>query len=137
LRIFQVLFYAVAKFWGSVLPENMQRVIARFLLGLALAGTFLPAAMQALAAPPHACCLRKAAHSCHKSAGDQQRSVHGPGCCDGNCYRAVTTSHWAHPQPSQQTVSLENLSQRGIDSQPVRCLKDAASTQSTRAPPAC
>ena len=48
----------------------MQRLIARFLLLFALAGTFVPMAQALAAAPPHACCIRKI-HQCHGSASPE------------------------------------------------------------------
>jgi hypothetical protein len=75
----------------------MQRLTARLLLLFALAGSFAPLAMQALAAPTHACCRRKAAHQCHGSAELEGRVVRNKSCCQQNCSRGVTTSRFARP----------------------------------------
>jgi hypothetical protein len=40
----------------------MHRVTARSLLVLLLVGVFVPVGLAIAAAPPHACCLRKAMH---------------------------------------------------------------------------
>src|SRR5579862_4211121 len=116
----------------------MQRLTARFLLMFALAGTFVPVALQALAAPPRACCRRTAAHHCL----DATTPTDGPilrdaGCCNHDCYRAVTTSQWAHLQSSQIAVTAEEVSGRDIDSQPIPAATELFSVQSPRAPPAC
>jgi len=66
----------------------MQRLTARILLLFALAGTFVPAALQALAASPHACCLRKSAHRCHAS-GSEEPTASSAGCCNHDCCHAV------------------------------------------------
>src|SRR5215831_18486216 len=83
----------------------MQRLTARLLLLFALAGTFVPVAMQALASPPHACCLRKAVHRCHTQAASQDPVVSDAGCCHHDCCRAVTTAQWATSEALQNSVS--------------------------------
>src|SRR5215813_9139629 len=92
--------------WGSALPDSMQRITARLLLLIALLGTVVPIAMQAKATPQHACCLRKGPHQCHESpaAHSDEAVMRDAGCCDHNCCRAVTSSHWAHPQPSLNAI---------------------------------
>jgi len=84
----------------------MQRITARFLLLIALLGTVVPIAMQAQASPAHACCLRKGPHHCHDSAHSERPVLRDAGCCNHDCCRAVTSSHWAHPQPSQNAVGV-------------------------------
>jgi len=76
----------------------MHRWIARFLLLVALVGTFGPLALGATTAPPHACCVRKALHHCHDSAGleTEQLVIRDSGCCNNNSSRAVVTIRWAH-----------------------------------------
>jgi hypothetical protein len=114
----------------------MQRLTARFLLLLALAGTFAPLALAATAAPEHACCLRKGVHQCHGSAPESdQRSVRDTSCCNHECCRAVTTSQWAHAQPQVSTPSVQNIEARLADSQTVYPATKRFSSQSTRAPP--
>jgi hypothetical protein len=75
----------------------MQRLTARLLLLFAIAGSFIPLTMQALAAPAHACCRRKATHQCHGSAELEGRVVRNKSCCQQNCSRGVTTSQAAWP----------------------------------------
>lgn len=87
----------------------MQRITARFLLLIALLGTIVPIAMQAKATPAHACCLRKGPHQCHESAAAHSDGpvLRDAGCCNHDCCRAVASSHWAHPLPSQNTVGAQ------------------------------
>src|SRR5579864_2292458 len=104
LRPFATLFYACLT-WGSSSTESMQRLTARFLLLFALVGTFLPLASVATAAPPHACCIRKAAHQCHGALGDgNELTVRSTGCCSHDCCRGVRTS-----QSAQAQVSLPSI----------------------------
>src|ERR1700761_2031976 len=86
----------------------MQRLTARLLLLLALAGTFAPALMQALAPPPHACCLRKSAHRCHTS-GANDPVLRSSECCPHQNTRAATTPQWAGPQQSPASAGPLNI----------------------------
>src|SRR5712671_1564076 len=77
----------------------MHRWIARYLLLVALVGTFGPLARAATTAPPHACCVRKALHHCHDSVGLKTEQLvirDSGGCCNNSCRRAVVTIRWAH-----------------------------------------
>src|SRR5579864_399055 len=104
LRPFATLFYACLT-GGSSSTESMHRLSARFLLMFAFVGTFLPLASVATAAPPHACCIRKAAHQCHGSLGDgNELTVRSTGCCSHDCCRGVRTSQSAHPQLSLPSI---------------------------------
>jgi hypothetical protein len=116
----------------------MQRVIARFLLLFALVGTFVPLALAITAAPPHACCLRKAVHQCHGSDADaniDQRVVRSSACCNQQSCRAVTTPRSAYPQATLSAAFAQTVKAVVIWS----CAETAATkffaTQSTRAPP--
>jgi len=114
----------------------MQRLTARFLLLFALVGTFVPLALAATAPPPHACCIRKAAHQCHGSLFDaDQRSVRGTGCCNHDCCRAVTTSQWAHPRGRPAAIIAENVAARIAESRAGAPATELLASQSTRAPP--
>jgi len=115
----------------------MQRWTARILLLLAVVGTFLPLALQATAAPVHACCRRTGVHHCQDSPASDETVVRNPGCCRGDCGRAVTTSHWAHPQPASSTVSTQPVIARAVDSHVAAVSALFFSSRSTRAPPAC
>jgi hypothetical protein len=116
----------------------MQRLTARFLLLFALAGTFVPLALAVTAAPPHACCVRKATHQCHGSAAveSDQPAIHGTGCCNHDCCRAVTTSQSAHPQPSLASASARSVAARINESHAETPATGLLGSQSTRAPPA-
>jgi hypothetical protein len=114
----------------------MHRLTARFLLLFALAGTFAPLALAATAAPPHACCLRKAAHQCHGSGPEtDQRAIQDTGCCNHDCGRAVTTSQWAHAQPLATTFTAQIIEARLAESRPDSPITKLFSSRSTRAPP--
>lgn len=115
----------------------MQHLTARLLLLIALAGTFAPLALQAAAAPSHACCLRKAMHRCHEAAAaDRHEPVaSAPGCCHQNCYRAAITKQCAHPEPSIEAAFARNTENHESDFQPEVPDFNLLSTQSTRAPP--
>lgn len=115
----------------------MQRLTARLLLLFALSGTLAPLALQAAAAPPHACCLRKAMHRCHEAAAaDRHEPVaSAPGCCHHNCFRGVTTSRCAHPEPLVVGVFAPDRQDYESDFQPEIADFEFLPTQSTRAPP--
>jgi hypothetical protein len=121
---------------GFWFMKRMQRLIARFLLLFALAGIFLPAALQATAAPSHMCCRRTAQHHCHSFAltDPGQAAVHGPGCSQG-CRRAVATSQCAHLEPSRFESLLEELAINASDFQRSFVSSEFSSSESTRAPP--
>jgi hypothetical protein len=113
----------------------MQRLTARFLLLFALAGTFVPAAMQALAPPPHACCLRKAVHRCHAAGAQQDPVVSDAGCCNHDCCRAVTTAQWAHPETSEDASAVALITNREIALPSYGPIREFVSSHSSRAPP--
>ena len=114
----------------------MQRHIARFLLLFALVGNFLPLALTSTAAPIHACCLRKAAHHCHDSAGtSQQLVVSGVGCGNHDCCRGVSVSQWASPQSALTVGSVSRTEILIAASRATVPLAEPSSHQSTRAPP--
>ena len=112
----------------------MQRLTARLLLLFALAGAFLPTALALAAAPPHACCLRKAAHQCHASDADQ-RSLRSTGCCNQNASRAVSTKHSANPRSPLLSDFALCASARILESPAEFPVTRLSSSQSTRAPP--
>lgn len=124
--------------WDAVAAGNMHRLTARLLLLFVLVGNFVPLALASAAAKPHACCLRKAAHPCHGGGiTDSSRlSIHDASCCNHDCCRAVTTAHWAHPQPRTASLCREVISrvQELRKNPPVR---ESFALQSTRAPPYC
>jgi len=114
----------------------MHRLTARFLLLLALAGTFVPIALAATAAPQHDCCLRKGVHQCHGSAPDSdQRTVRDTSCCPHDGCRAVTTSQWAHAQPTTTSAFAQNVEARITELSTGSPASKRFSWNSTRAPP--
>jgi len=116
----------------------MQRLTAKFLLLFALAGSFVPLALAATAAAPHACCIRKA-HHCHDSEGQAEESekliVRAADCCNHDCCRAVTTPQWAHPQPRMTAISAQKFDAQIAESTPTTPAPQRSESQSTRAPP--
>jgi hypothetical protein len=137
LRARATLFYAEPT-RGFFYRESMHRLTAGILLFFALAGTFVPLALASTAAPPHACCLRKA-HHCHSSAASQsdQLVVRATSCCNHDCCRAITTRQWASPQPLLASTFSHNVDAHIADLQATVPAKVASASQSTRAPPAC
>src|SRR5947209_2121561 len=112
----------------------MQRLTARFLLLFALAGTFVPLTLAAVAPPPHSCCLRKAAHHCH-GAETADRSIRNTSCCNQGSGRAATTKHSAPPSPSLISDFAPPLDSHLTASNPAAPAQQLFSTRSPRAPP--
>jgi hypothetical protein len=115
----------------------MHRLTARFLLLFALAGTFVPLALAATTPPMHACCRRKAAHSCHDSAAleSEQLAIRGTGCCTQGAGRALTTAQWANPQPGMTAAFAPAADACLTESHPDTPATNLAASDSTRAPP--
>ncbi|HZZ17574.1 MAG TPA: hypothetical protein VFE08_16625, partial [Candidatus Sulfotelmatobacter sp.] len=77
----------------------MHRLVAKFLLLFALVGNLTPLARAVTSAPPHACCIRKAVHSCHDSLSSQKDLyIRDAACCNNGSGRSVITARWAHAQ---------------------------------------
>jgi hypothetical protein len=114
----------------------MQRRTAILLLLLAIAGTFVPLAQAATAAPPHACCLRQA-HHCHDSAlmPTDQLVIRDASCCSHDCCRAVTTAQWAHPPSQLNAVSAQRVEAHVAQSHSTTPVVDLTCSRSPRAPP--
>ena len=113
----------------------MQRLTARFLLLLGLVGSFLPIALAATAATPHACCIRRAVHQCHGSFSlSDDRAVRSSNCCNHDCCRGVHVSQSARPHPSLPTIALK-ADIRFAHSQTEAVSTFLLTTQSSRAPP--
>ena len=70
----------------------MHRFTARFVLVLLLVGIFAPVGLAISAPAPHACCMRKAMHA----SPHQTEFNPPPSCCNHDCCRPLTVSHWAH-----------------------------------------
>jgi|SRR5271154_7002033 len=126
--------------WGSRFEGSMQRLTARLLLLFALTGNIVPLALAVTAAPPHTCCVRKAAHQqrCHEPAdGDSsQLVVRDTGCCDHDCCRAVTTAQWAHPQRPMNLLGMQNVGSRLDRPLPLSLSLEVIDLRSSRSPPA-
>src|ERR1700722_1518903 len=113
LRPFGIMFYAFPNLGALIHSTNMRRLTARLLLLFALSGTFVPPALAATAAPPHACCIRKAAPQCHGSGPEaDQRTVHSTSCCNQGCGRGVTTSRSAYPESSLAVAVADHVDVR-------------------------
>jgi hypothetical protein len=117
----------------------MHRLTAKFLLLIIAAGSLVPLATAITAAPPHACCVRKAVHRCHEadSADSSGLVVRDTSCCDHACGRAVTTGRWANAQPKLAAFFLQTIHARLAGSQPDSIATASAEFQASRAPPAC
>ena len=114
----------------------MQRLTARLLLLIALAGNFVPLALAATAAPLHSCCIRKA-HRCHDSAltDSTQIAARTTGCCNHDCCRAVTAPQWATPQ-SPAVAAFARPIENTLPELPADApLTTFSATHSSRAPP--
>jgi len=114
----------------------MQRLTAIFLLLFALAGTFVPVAVAATSAPPHACCIRHA-HHCHDSAASasNELALRGAGCCNHDCCRAGTTSQRAHPRACLIAASAQQIAAPHAESPAAVFVSERSASQSPRAPP--
>ena len=115
----------------------MQRLIARFLLLLAAAGTLVPPALQASGASTPLCCRRSGQHHCHSYAPTDpgQAAVHAPGC-SRDCCRAVAVSQWGHPEPWRAVRALQLSALKPVEARSHSLAIGVFSAQSTRAPPA-
>jgi hypothetical protein len=111
----------------------MHRLIARFLLLVALAANLGPLASAIGAAPLHACCIRKA-HQCHDSESEQL-IIRDASCCSHDCGRAITTSQWAQAQPLAAAAFAQDVNAYLSESTQVSPNTEALSFQSTRGPP--
>jgi hypothetical protein len=116
--------------------KSMQRLTARLMLLLALAGTFVPLALHAADAPVRACCRRMAMHHCHDAAAaDPHEPIASAPCCHHNCFRGVTISQYANPQPPVARVFRPEAQNCASDFQSEIPDFEFLSTRSARAPP--
>jgi hypothetical protein len=114
----------------------MHRFVAKFLLIFALVGNLAPLGRAVTAAPPHACCVRKAVHSCHDSLSSQKtRSIRDASCCADRCGRSVLIVRYAHPPRLGSTVFAQNIEIFFIDYNPIVPSTKNSGSRSTRAPP--
>jgi hypothetical protein len=128
----------------------MQRLIARFLLLIALAGNFVPLALAVTTSPAHACCVRKVVHKCHEAGVasqppsaqasssqvlSNQTSVHAAANCGHDCCRGAITAQWASPRFSGSTPVAYAANGTVTDSQSSAPSTETFLLQSSRAPP--
>jgi hypothetical protein len=116
----------------------MHRLTAKLLLLFTLLGSFVPTALAAMSATPHACCLRKA-HHCHEAgqAPTDRPVFHDAACCNHDCCRALTSSQWAHPQPDAGAATAPHIEFRIALSRPIESTVEFFASRSSRAPPSC
>lgn len=82
--------------WDRWLGIKMRPFTARILLTLLPVGVLAPVALAITGDPPHACCLRKRM----RDRGPHQAEFNAPpGCCNRDCCRPLTISHWAELTP--------------------------------------
>jgi hypothetical protein len=117
----------------------MHRLTAKLLLFLALVGNLAPPALAATAAPPHACCVRRAVHHCHDSVVSEsyQFVIRDAGYCNHDCCRAATSARSAQAQPTAFTPFENKVEAYLGHSSPLSPNTEVSCFQSTRAPPAC
>jgi len=114
----------------------MRRLTATSLLLFALAGNLVPLALAAMADPPHACCLRKAAHPCHGSATTESESliVRTGACCHQDCGWATATRR-AQNHARVATVAAPVIAARVLSPCTDRPGSHVFQPRSSRAPP--
>jgi hypothetical protein len=115
----------------------MHRLIARFLLLVAIVGNFAPLALAATAAPAHACCVRKSVHPCHGSLISEVEHlvIRAAACCNQQCGRAITTGQSADSQP-RTTIFLEQAAEPHLaQSTSIAKNTDVCRLKSPRSPP--
>jgi len=110
----------------------MRRLTARLLLIVLLVGVFVPVALAISAPPPHACCKRKpldnsASHDCEFQAA--------PTCCQHDCYRPLTVSHWVHLGPRSSAHVIDPSATLLLELRPVHRTVNLDASHSVRAPP--
>jgi hypothetical protein len=120
----------------------MHRLTAKLLLLFALAGSILPLAQAATAPSAPECCRRAGMHHCNADSVSStnapesgQASFRAPGCCHGDCGRAVTTSQWAHLLAAANDISARIVEVSVAASSPRAPTTKRIQSLSTRAPP--
>lgn len=138
LQFVGLVSYASSQLGVLLHRNHMQRLTARFLLLLAIVGTFAPLALAVTSASSHACCLRMA-HRCHDSVAvdSGEVAIRAPSCCGHDCCRAVTTPQWAHAQPRTTALLAQNADAFVADLSPSYSVAELSTSQSPRAPPTC
>jgi hypothetical protein len=116
----------------------MQRIIARLLLILALAGSFAPAALAIAGPVPHACCLRACHFACkyhHSYRGVTIEAVDKQGC--GSCCPPNVPAQWAEViRPREADIAAASAA-LFADPVPLHRNLELYAVLPARAPPAC
>jgi len=110
----------------------MHRLTARLLLTLVLVGVFAPVAMAISAPAPHACCMRKAMHD---HGGHNSEFKAPPACCQHDCCRPLTVSHWAQLRPSGDAFLAPLAANLPLPAESVNLTPVVDASHSGRAPP--
>lgn len=110
----------------------MQPLTARLLLTLALVGVFAPVAMAISAPAPHACCMRKPMHDPGSHAGEFSAP---PACCNHDCCRPLTVSHWAQLRPRSGAFVAPLAADLPLPAASVSLSTAVNASHSGRAPP--
>lgn len=115
----------------------VHRLTAKLLLLFSAVGNIVPLVQAAIPAPPHACCVRKAAHHCQESTDPDSSHlvIRGANCCGHECCRAATTAQWAYPRPRGASFSTQEPSARVAERILDSLATKLSSSQSSRAPP--
>jgi hypothetical protein len=110
----------------------MQRWTARLLLILLLVGVLAPVGLAATASEPHACCKR---HPMHDAAPSGMEFHVPPGCCNHDCCRSLTVSHWADLGPVTHASCKFSITLHRSAVRLVHLTSAVDSAHSGRAPP--
>jgi hypothetical protein len=110
----------------------MHRLTARLLLTLLLVGVFVPVALAISAPAPHACCMRKPMH--HHGAHDSEFNA-PPACCNHDCCRPLTVSHWAQLRPPADAFVACLAANLPLPAKSVNLTTAVDASHSGRAPP--
>jgi len=110
----------------------MHRRTARFLLILLLVSIFAPVGLAISTPAPHACCMRKPMHD--RGSHDSEFNA-PPGCCNHDCCRPLTVSHWAHVAPAARNVADPIALSLNSAARPFDLTSAVDSAHSGRAPP--
>ena len=114
----------------------MHRLIARFLLFVALVGYLAPLT-SAVTASPHACCLRKNVHHCHDfpALEEQQPVWKDASCCESSSGRAVISVAWTHARQAEIGYFAPEAERFAVSSSSIFVTSAAFRFRSPRAPP--
>lgn len=108
----------------------MNRLTARLLLIVLLAGTFVPLALAISAPAPHACCVRKPLHDSSTDA-----TLHAFACGNHSCCTPLTSACWvvsgSRPRTKIDPVRASLLAELPQ----IFRNNEVANSQSVRAPP--